>query len=150
MSDPISKDWNYHPDLPLADGSIFKWPPKPGFLARWFARNWLSLSERVIMVLLAVAIWLWIYPDFTATKTFQAGWIFQVWLANFALVALCAGTLHWYFFMRKGEGSELKFDKRDMARANKLWKFSNQVHDNMFWSLTSGVGVLTAFTVLTM
>jgi lathosterol oxidase len=150
MSDPISKDWNYHPDLPLADGSIFKWPPKPGFLARWFARNWLSLSERVIMVLLAVAIWLWIYPDFTATKTFQAGWIFQVWLANFALVALCAGTLHWYFFMRKGQGSELKFDKRDMARGNKLWKFSNQVHDNMFWSLTSGVGVLTAFTVLTM
>ena len=150
MSDPISKDWNYHPDLPLADGSIFKWPPKPGFLARWFARNWLSLSERVIMVLLAVAIWLWIYPDFAATKTFQAGWIFQVWLANFALVALCAGTLHWYFFMRKGEGSELKFDKRDMARGNKLWKFSNQVHDNMFWSLTSGVGVLTAFTVLTM
>lgn len=102
------------------------------------------------MVLLAVAIWLWIYPDFTATKTFQAGWIFQVWLANFALVALCAGTLHWYFFMRKGQGSELKFDKRDMARGNKLWKFSNQVHDNMFWSLTSGVGVLTAFTVFTM
>ena len=150
MSDPISKDWNYHPDLPLADGSIFKWPPKPGFLARWFARNWLSLSERVIMVLLAVAIWLWIYPDFADAKTIQAGWIFQVWLAHFALVALCAGTLHWYFFMRKGQGSELKFDKRDMARGNKLWKFSNQVHDNMFWSLTSGVGVLTAFTVLTM
>lgn len=102
------------------------------------------------MVLLAVAIWLWIYPDFADAKTIQAGWIFQVWLANFALVALCAGTLHWYFFMRKGQGSELKFDKRDMARGNKLWKFSNQVHDNMFWSLTSGVGVLTAFTVLTM
>jgi lathosterol oxidase len=52
--------------------------------------------------------------------------------------------------MRKGQGSELKFDKRDMARGNKLWKFSNQVHDNMFWSLTSGVGVLTALTVFTM
>ena len=32
---PISKEWNYHPDLPLADLSIFKWPPDPHFLGRW-------------------------------------------------------------------------------------------------------------------
>ena len=74
-----SREWNYHPDLPLADNSIFKWPPKPGFLARWFARNWLTLSERVLMVLVALAFWLWVYPDFNTATTFQAGWITQVW-----------------------------------------------------------------------
>lgn len=33
--DPRSK-WNYHPELPLADKSIFGWPPDVGFLVRWF------------------------------------------------------------------------------------------------------------------
>ncbi|MGB7317617.1 MAG: sterol desaturase family protein [Planktotalea sp.] len=150
MSDPVSKDWNYHPDLPLADPSIFVWPPRAGFLARWFARNWLSLSERVMMVLLAAALWLWVYPDFSVAATWQWGWVLHVWLANLALVFICAGALHWYFFMRKGQGMRLKFDKRDMAKGNALWSFRNQVHDNMYWSLGSGVFFLTAFQVVTM
>ena len=53
---PISKEWNYHPDLPLADLSIFKWPPDPHFLGRWVLRNWLTLSERVMMVVLATLL----------------------------------------------------------------------------------------------
>jgi sterol desaturase/sphingolipid hydroxylase (fatty acid hydroxylase superfamily) len=150
MTDPISKEWNYHPDLPLADSSIFSWPPRVGFLLRWFARNWLMLSERVMMVLLAVVLWLWVYPDFHAANSFQPLWIFQVWLANLALVGLSAGALHWYFFMRKGQGTEFKFDKRPLSKSNRLWDFSNQVHDNVFWSLTSGVGFLTLFSVITM
>ena len=42
---PMSREWNYHPDLPLANPSIFQWPPSPGFLGRWFVRNWLMLSD---------------------------------------------------------------------------------------------------------
>ncbi|MFK7943341.1 MAG: hypothetical protein AB8B85_10590 [Paracoccaceae bacterium] len=38
---PMSAEWHYHPDLPLSDPSVFHWPPRAGFLARWFARNWL-------------------------------------------------------------------------------------------------------------
>ena len=31
MSDaPKNRTWNYHPDLPLADKSVFSWPPNPG------------------------------------------------------------------------------------------------------------------------
>jgi lathosterol oxidase len=33
----MSREWNYHPDLPLADPSIFQWPPRAGFLAAWLA-----------------------------------------------------------------------------------------------------------------
>lgn len=150
MTEPVSKEWNYHPDLPLADASVFRWPPDPGFLARWFARNWLTLSERVMMVLLAVALWLWVYPDFAAATTWQWSSVLHVWLANLALVFICAGALHWYFYMRKGQGTRLKFDKRDQAKGNALWSFKDQVHDNIFWSLGSGVFFLTAFTSITM
>lgn len=144
------REWNYHPDLPLHDPSIFKWPPQPGFLMRWFARNWLVLSERVIMVLLAVAMWLWVYPSFDTAKTFEFGWVARTYAINLVLVFAIAGLLHWYFYIRRGQGKQLKFDHRDMARGNKLWNFSNQVHDNMFWSLGSGVALLTAFMVVTM
>ncbi|MGB7270828.1 MAG: sterol desaturase family protein, partial [Albidovulum sp.] len=147
---PVSRDWNYHPELPLQDPSIFRWPPNPGFLARWFARNWLTLSERVMMVLIAVALWAFAYPPLEAATSFAFGWIAQVWAINMAIMIAVAGGLHWYFYMRRGQGKKLKFDHRDQARGNKLWDFSNQVHDNMFWSLTSGVAQLSGFQVLTM
>ena len=66
------------------------------------------------------------------------------------MMIVVAGGLHWYFYMRRGQGKRLKFDARDQAKGNRLWNFSNQVHDNMFWSLTSGVAQLTAYQVLTM
>ena len=147
--DPESARWNYHPDLPIANPSIFAWPPSPAFIGAWFLRNWLALSERVIMVLLAVLAWLFLYPPISAAQSFAFGWIFQVWAVNFGLTFAVAGGLHWYFYMRKGQGMTLKFEKRDLGRG-KLWNFSNQVHDNMFWTLGSGVGFLTAFQVIVM
>ena len=150
MSEHSSKEWNYHPDVPLADPSIFKWPPSPHFLATWFARNWLTLSERVMMVLAAIGCWLWLYPSLTQAKTLAFGWVFQVWLVNMGMMIVVAGLLHWYFYMREGQGKRLKFDRRDQAKGNRLWNFSDQVLDNMFWSLGSGVAQLTAFQVLIM
>lgn len=148
--EPMSREWNYHPDLPLANPSIFQWPPRAGFLGHWLVRNWLMLSERVLMVLLAVACWLWFYPPLEAAATFGFGWIAQIWLVNLCLMIAAAGGLHWYFYMRKGQGSLLKFDRRPPAKGNALWDFSDQVHDNMFWSLTSGVGQVTAYQALIM
>lgn len=147
---PESREWNYHPELPLKDPSIFVWPPSPGFLLRWIARNWLTLSERVMMVILAIALYLFAYPSLDAAKTLAFGWMAQVWLVNMALMIVCAGGLHWYFYIRKGQDSLLKFDRRDQGKNNSLWSFKDQVHDNMFWSLGSGVAQLTAFQVLVM
>ena len=76
-------------------------------------------------------------------------WIFQIWVINLLLMILIAGGLHWYFYIIKGQDKRLKFDKRDQGKG-KLWDFSNQVHDNMFWSLTSGIGQLTIFQSITM
>ena len=61
--EPMSREWNYHPDLPLANPSVFRWPPDPGFLGRWLVRNLLMLSERVMMVLLALLCWWLLYPS---------------------------------------------------------------------------------------
>jgi len=148
--DAMSREWNYHPELPLADPSLFKWPPDPRFLSRWVVRNWLTMSERVIMVLLATLCWWLFYPALESVKTFAFGWVLQVWLVNLCLMIGIAGGLHYFFYIRKEQGKRLKFDHRDLARGNKLWNFSNQVHDNVFWSLGSGVLQLTMYQVVIM
>ena len=148
--DAMSREWNYHPELPLANPSLFKWPPDPRFLSRWVVRNWLTMSERVIMVLLATLCWWLFYPALESVKTFAFGWVLQVWLVNLCLMIGIAGGLHYFFYIRKEQGKRLKFDHRDLARGNKLWNFSNQVHDNMFWSLCSGVLQLTIYQVVIM
>lgn len=145
-----NKAWNYHPDLPLKDPSIFVWPPNPAFLMRWFARNWLTLSERVLMVIIAVGLWLVAYPKLETAQSFAFGWIAQIWLVNMVLMIVSAGGLHLFFITYRKQGKRLKFDPRDQGRNNRLWNFSDQVKDNMFWSLGSGVLQLTGFQVITM
>ena len=142
--------WNYHPELPLADKSVFAWPPDLGFLARWFWRNWLTLSERVLLLLLSFAAWYWLYPGLDEASVLAFGWIFQTWIANLVLMLTVAGSLHYYFYIRRGQGSRLKFDHRDMANSSRSFSFSSQVCDNMFWSLVSGVFFWTAFQVITL
>lgn len=147
---PMSREWNYHPELPLADTSVFKWPPRPRYLLHWFARNWLMLSERVMMVALAVVLWAFAYPSMDQAVVFSVGWVAQVWVVNLVTMIAIAGGLHWYFYMKRGQNKALKFDHRDMAKGNRLWSFSDQVRDNMFWSLASGVTQISGFQVLTM
>ena len=145
-----NKEWNYHPDLPLQDHSPFAHLKKPRFFIGWLHRNWLSLSERVLVAILAVALWYFAYPSLEAAQVFALGWIVQTWAINMSAMLAIAGGLHWYFYMRKGQGKTLKFDRRDQTRNNRSFLFSDQVKDNMFWSLTSGVAQLTAFQVGTM
>ena len=146
---PSNPNWNYHPELPLHDSSIFKWPPDPRFAANWLRTNWLSLSERVLMLLLATFLWIWVYPDLETARIFSFGWIAQVWAINFALVGAVAGGLHLWFISYNKQDKTLKFDRRDQGKNNKLWNFSDQVKDNMFWSLGSGVMQLSTFQVVT-
>jgi len=148
--EPMSREWNYFPKLPLANSSIFQWPPKPALLMRWLLANWLKLSERVLMVVISFLLWLYAYPSLDTAKVLAISWIFQIWAINMSLMIVIAGGLHWYFYIKRAQGKRLKFDHRDQTKNNRLWKFADQVQDNMFWSLTSGVAQLTAFQALIM
>ena len=149
--DPPKNDiWNYHPELPLQDPSIFARGANAGYIAGWFRKNWLTLSERVILLALAIGAYFWLYPSLDVAQNFRAGWIIQTYVVNLGFVGAIAGGLHWYFYMHRGQGQQLKFDARDQAKNNRAFSFANQVQDNMFWSLTSGVAQLTVFQVVMM
>jgi len=142
-------DWNYHPELPLKDTSIFSDLKNPQLILKWFIRNWLSLSEFVLLTMLSIILWVLAYPSIDRAVEFKLAWVMQIYVTNFVLVAMVAGGLHWYFYIRRGQQNELKFDSREQTRNNRTFLFANQVKDNMFWSLTSGVAHLTFFQCIT-
>ncbi|MGI9464583.1 MAG: sterol desaturase family protein, partial [Aestuariivirgaceae bacterium] len=72
-------------------------------------------------------------------------WIAAIHLRNLALLTLVAGGLHLYFYTWRGQGRQLKFDPRDMATNGRSFLFGDQVLDNIFWSLATGVAVWTAY-----
>ncbi|MEM7224509.1 MAG: sterol desaturase family protein [Pseudomonadota bacterium] len=142
------REWNYHPDVPIPVSPIMNWPPRPLAWLRWESASWLAVGSVTLEFLIAWAVFAWFQPDAETMKSLALGWVAQIWLRNLVLIFLVAGGLHLWFYSFAAQGKQLKFDPRDLARKNKAYTFGNQVLDNMFWSLASGVTVWTAFEVL--
>ena len=106
------------------------------------------IGENLILVVLAVGCWFWLQPSLETTQSLEFGWIAFLFIRNLILMCLVAGGLHWYFHTRKKQGSELKFDKREMPAKARVYSFGNQLYDNMFWTLASGVAFWTAYEAL--
>lgn len=140
--------WHHVPDVPIQVSPFFSWPPDPARMARWIAARWIGIAENVLVLALATVSWLWFQPSLEVTATLAPGWIFGLWVRNLVLMTLVAGSLHWFFYMRKAQGDRLKYDPRDLMVRGKQFTFGGQVRDNMFWSLGSGVGFWTAYEVL--
>ncbi len=145
---PALPGWHHVPDVPIEVSPFFSWPPNPRRMITWITARWLGLAENVVVLALAVAAWTWLSPSLETTATIAPGWIVAIWLRNMALMTLVAGGLHWFFYMRKAQGKQLKYDGRDLMLKGRQFSFGGQVRDNMFWSLTSGVGTWTAYEVL--
>jgi sterol desaturase/sphingolipid hydroxylase (fatty acid hydroxylase superfamily) len=145
---PTLPGWEHVPDVPIKVSPFFSWPPKPAEMWQWLSARWLRLAENVIVLGICLAVWIFTQPALEQMETLSLGWIAQIWLRNLVLMFVVAGSLHWFFFMRKGQGKRLKFDPRDLATKGKQFNFGVQVKDNMLWSLTSGVGFWAAYEVL--
>ena len=83
MAGSKKDEWNYHPDLPLRDKSLFGNIKSPVFIAKWLFKNWLSISEFVLLAVVSVVLWFFCYPSLESVKVFSFGWIFQILTINF-------------------------------------------------------------------
>ncbi len=142
--------WHYIPALPIKPSPYFNWPPDLPAIGRWMIRGWLPASERLIILLLAIISAVFFHPELAQTADFSLGWIAQIYLRNLLLMCLVAGGLHWYFYMRRAQGDDYRFDARPLMTKSRVFTFNNQVHDNLFWTLASGVTVWSAYEVLMM
>jgi len=100
--------------------------------------------------MLAIVSSLFFHPTLETTRVFALSWIAEIFIRNFALMCLVAGGLHLYFYVFKAQGENRRYDARPFAKSNRTFTFGSQVHDNMFWTLISGVTVWTAYESLMM
>ena len=141
----MSREWHYQPEVPIPLSPIFSWPPRPVAAFRWLASSWLAVSAIVLFVLLAVLVWNVFQPDAAEMRTVSPGWVAQIYMRNLILMCLVAGGLHLLFYTLRQQGDTLRYDTRDFKTDSRAFTFGNQVHDNMLWTLASGVTVWTAY-----
>lgn len=142
---PESARWHYHPDGPVSLNPLFKWPPRPAEVLKWYSGAWLQITALTLCLSLAVIAYAFFFPSLEAMQTFAPGWMFRIWLLNMVPQILVAGSLHWWLYMRKGQGMYKKFDRRDLTRNNGTFTFRNQVLDNIWWTLGSAMTVATVY-----
>lgn len=141
--DPEAARWHYRPSDPVALNPLFSWPPRPIAVLKWYSGAWLQITALTLCMGLALTAYVLFLPPLEAMQSFAPGWMFRVWLANLIPQVICAGGLHMWLYHWRAQAKETKYDARDLARDNGTYTFRNQVRDNMFWTLASGVTLWT-------
>jgi len=127
---------------------LFVWPPNPRGLFTWlFGKEGYLLPFNIPIMIMAALIWWFFIPDFETTKTLEFGWIAKLYMLNF--VSLFVWTSLWYarFYVQRAQDTEYKYNKRWPKNID-VFMFGNQLWDNMFWTMISGVAIWTAYLVV--
>ena len=140
--------WHYTPELPVSSSPYFQWPIKPIEIRQWIVNGWFPLSERLIILIMAIGVSLFFQPPASTTESLSFSWIADLYVRNFILMCLVAGGLHWYFYTARKQGDVRRYDAKAFATSNRTFTFNSQVKDNMFWTLASGVTVWTLYEAL--
>lgn len=145
VTDAEAVRWHYRPAQPVKLNPLFQWPIRPLAVLRWYRGAWLMITALTVPFIIALAIYIFVLPPLEQMKTFQLGWVFTVWMMNVLPQAIIAGGLHWWLYMRRGQGMTKKFDARDLTRKNGIFTFNNQVLDNIWWTIGSAMSVATVY-----
>ena len=148
MSDKLLKGWNHMPEVPIRVSPFFTLPLRPLEMARWVWNSWFLISEKLIIVGIAFLCYHYLHPSLEEARELAFGWIAQIYIRNFLLMVLVAGSLHLYFYTWSKQGKELRYDARPLMKNGRQFSFKGQVRDNMFWTLGSGVAFWTMYEAL--
>ncbi len=143
-----SREWHYHPEFPIDNNPLFSWPIRWKDAAIYYRDGWLTLSESTLFIAMALVAIFYASPALTTTATLSADWTIFIYLRNLATMVLVAGGLHYYFYKRQAQHTDLKYVTPFLHRSSDRFLFNNQLYDNMFYTLVSGVAIWTAFEVL--
>ena len=100
-------------------------------------------------LVLAALSWYFFTPALTDMQHFSWQWMLAIWLRNAGILILVAGGLHWWYYIHKGQENDTKFTQKWLAKDDDKFLWRDQVKDNMFWSLISGVTIWSAYEVMT-
>ena len=139
-----TREWNWHPDLPIEGSPLFAWPPRPIQACKHLVQGTFFSVERLLFLALAVLTWLFLRAGLDG-GVLSFGFVVQTYVVNVILTLVVAGGLHLFFYRFARQGQHLKFDSTGLEPNHARFTFHDQTRDNMFWSLASGVTVWTAY-----
>lgn len=140
------KSWNH--TTPVVFTPLFDWPPNPKAFVIALTKRWVTVSRNVLFLIMAALVYRYWVPDLSAMRSLSSDWIGLIFLRNFLFMLVVAGGLHLYLFTFRLQGKRLKYDAREKFDKSRKFSFRNQVWDNMFWSLASGMTVWSLYEVL--
>lgn len=124
---------------------VFSWPPKPVEVAKWL-KNYIW-PFNVFYFIVVMITWRYLTPELSRMAEFRADWILEIYARNQFMLIAVAGVLHLRLWTKKAQGYQYKWSLNWMSKSRKfLW--SDQVRDNMFWSIVGAGTIWTAFEVL--
>lgn len=145
LYNPAGQD---QPESTIGLPELYAWPPRPLASLKYLLCGML-FPWGYLYIGLAFVSWYYLTPSLAAMAEFEPGWIAQIWLRNAALLTLVAGGLHWWLYLRRGQERKYKYHDKWLATDNRLFLWGNQVWDNVFWSIVSGVTICTAYEATT-
>ena len=145
---PKRATWSYTPALPVRQAPYFELPFSLGDSLNYLFKIWKPFSQRFLILLVAIAAWIWFTPSLERAVNIEFGWMFEIFLRNLVIVLVVAGGLHLFLFTFRKQGDELRYDARPLSTNSKIFHFSNQVWDNMFWTLCGSVPIGTLWECL--
>ena len=149
MSATAPEDSRYQPDAPIKLPPLYAWPPRPRAALRWLFSS-LLFPWGFFFIGLSFVAWYLLTPPLAEMAELRPGWVALLWLRNAALLTLVAGGLHWLLYIRRRQGRRCKFDRRWPNTGSEMFLWRDQVRDNMFWSIASGVTIWTLYEAVTL
>ena len=141
-------EWNYHPEFPIDNNPLFAWPPRPMDTLKYYRDSWLVASEATVFLLMAWLTYTYASPTLATTAQLDWDWGLGIYVRNFLVVGIFTGGLHYYFFSKKAQALELKYTPQFLSRGGSRFLFNNQLYDNVFYTMVSGVAVWSAYEVM--
>ena len=148
MSKPSTHPQEKYQPRMIKVPELYTWPPRPMKIARFLLLD-LLYPWGLIYLLLAFPTWWFLTPSLETMAHLEPGWIGLLWLRNCGFLVLFAGGLHWYLHKSKSQGEAYLLNRKPLPSHNPVFLWGDQIKDNMFWSIASGVSVWTAFEAIT-
>ena len=140
----------WRPAYPVTQPPVSTWPPRPLATFKWlFGAPGFIWPENLFWFSITLLTWAYLTPDLATMGTFEVWWIALLYARNFAFILLLFGGMHYYLYIRKGQGERLKYSNKPLPTNSRRFKFKNQVKDNMFHTLAYGVPTITAYEAIT-
>lgn len=128
---------------------LFVWPPQPAAFFHWiFSTNgyfvpWYAFFGAVILVQ-----YFFFLPAIDRMATLSVDWIAELYVQNLVMLVAYTGGLQLWLYRLRLQGTRFKYNGKWPNYRNKAFLFSNQLADNVFWSVVGGCTVWTAYEAL--